>query len=323
MSSTPLPAGQRPPVPAGDLPLVVRLAERIADGVVALVLARPDGTPLPAWEPGAHLDICLPGLTRQYSLCGDPADRSTYRIGVLLEASGRGGSRYVHEKLHAGAVVMARRPRNRFPLVDAGRYLFVAGGIGITPLLPMLAAAHAPWTLLYGGRTRSSMAFLNELGAYGDQVQVRPQDEYGLLDLDSALRVPAGTAVYCCGPEPLIAAVEQRWAWLPHATLHLERFAARVVPDGALRAPFSVHCMESDLTVEVNSTESMLDALLAAGVDLNYDCREGTCGTCELALLSGQAEHLDAVLGPEECEAQQVIFPCVSRSRTPRLVVDA
>lgn len=183
--------------PEHEADLVVAARRDEAAGVVSLTLRHPAGEPLPAWEPGSHIDLVLgEGLVRQYSLCGDLADTGAWTVGVLREPDGRGGSAYVHDKLAEGAAVTVRGPRNHFALRPAARYLFVAGGIGITPILPMLAAAEAAgadWTLLYGGRTRGSMAFLDRLAAYGDKVRVAPQDESGLLDLDAYLGSPART----------------------------------------------------------------------------------------------------------------------------------
>src|SRR5262245_48929690 len=195
---------------------LLEVAERRvgADGVALLTLTDPAGHDLPGWAPGAHIDLVLPevGLIRHYSLCGDPDEGSAWRIGVLRQPAGRGGSAYVHDALRAGSLVEVRGPRNNFPLVDAERYLFVAGGIGITPILPMLKEVDArgrPWELLYGGRSRSSMAFLDELRPYGNRVRVHPRDEAGALPLPSVLGMPRpDTAVYCCGPEPLLTAVE-------------------------------------------------------------------------------------------------------------------
>lgn len=203
--------------------LVVRRRELVADGVVCLTLACPHGGAVPAWEPGAHIDLVLgpgpegPGkpLVRQYSLCGDPGDSSTLRVAVLRADAGRGGSIFVHDRIADGGTVRIRGPRNHFALVESPRYLFVAGGIGITPILPMIdrvQAAGAEWALLYGGRTRESMAFREELVArHGvDRVLIRPEDEYGRLDLAGFLGEPrAGVAIYCCGPEPLLAAMER------------------------------------------------------------------------------------------------------------------
>ena len=219
--------------------LLVRSMTVESDGVLALELVDPAGRELPSWEPGAHLDLHLSdGLSRQYSLSGDPHDRYRYRLGVLREVAGRGGSAYVHETLRPGQVVGYLGPRNHFRLEPSPSYVFVAGGIGITPVLPMLARAEAEgasWTLLYGGRTASSMAFTEELAAYGDRVTLHPQDSHGLLDLDALLGTPRpNTLVYVCGPEPLLNAVEERLSPWPAGSLHLERFAA---PEAAPRNP--------------------------------------------------------------------------------------
>ncbi|MCW2845463.1 MAG: Ferredoxin-NADP reductase [Nocardioides sp.] len=313
------------PLKAGELELLVDRVHAESDCVVSVRLVDPSGRELPAWQPGAHIDFCLPGLTRQYSLCGDPDDRSCYRIGVLREAGGRGCSDYIHREVTPGHRVAVRGPRNNFPLLDADRYLFVAGGIGITPLLPMVAEVESrgrEWELVYGGRSCASMAFRSELAAYGSRVRVSPQDEAGLLDLDAILDVAPGTAVYCCGPEPLIAAVESECSQRPGVALHVERFGARPLPDGMVPTGFEVYCADSDVTVAVAVDESMLEALMRADLDLNYECMQGTCGSCELDVLEGEAVHLDTVLTPEEHAESSVVFPCVSRARTSRLVLD-
>jgi len=310
--------------PDGQLTLVVREIRQEAKGVVSVVLELPDGGELPAWQPGAHVDLVLPGMVRQYSLCGSPGDRQRYRLGVLREPDSRGGSAFVHEQLAVGDAVEVRGPRNRFPLVEAPRYVFVAGGIGITPLLSMVAEAAArgsDWTLVYGGRSRASMAFLPELAGHGDRVQLCPQDEFGLLDLDAVCREAGDAVVYCCGPEPLIAALEAVCSRLG-TELHLERFTARQVePDLGLDR-FEVHCADSAVTVTVAQRESILDALIAAGVDVNYDCREGTCGSCELDVLDGEVAHRDSVYTSAEHASMSVVFPCVSRALCSRLVLD-
>ncbi|MEU4766387.1 PDR/VanB family oxidoreductase [Actinosynnema sp. NPDC023794] len=303
----------------GEFDVLVERKELIADGVARLSLRHPRGEPLPAWEPGAHVDLVLgPDLVRQYSLCGDPADRSTLQVAVLHEPSGRGGSRYVHSTLSEGSAVHVRGPRNQFPLVAAERYLFVAGGIGITPIVPMIRAVAgrgASWRLLYGGRTRSSMAFVGDLrDRYGDRVVVRPQDETGLLELDSFLAADA--EVYCCGPEPLLAAVEQR----SPARLHVERFRPKAV-EGE-RTSFEVELARSGRTLAVPEDESILDAVEEAGVTVLSSCREGTCGTCETGVLEGVPDHRDSVLDDEERAACDVMMICVSRSRSRRLVLD-
>jgi ferredoxin-NADP reductase len=303
--------------------LVVAESEFAADGVLALALRHPLGEQLPLWEPGAHIDVVLgPGLERQYSLCGDPADRTAWRIAVLREPDGRGGSAYVHEQLRQGDKVRVRGPRNHFRLEPAPRYRFVAGGIGITPLLPMLAAAEAAgaeWSLLYGGRTRNSIAFTEELSRYGDRVTVAPQDEVGLLDLPSVLDdVPEGTLVYCCGPGPLLDAVEAR---CPGGILHLERFQPKVQEAGA-DSEFEVVLERSAKTVTVPVGVSVLDTVRAAGVEVLFSCTEGTCGTCETDVLDGTPDHRDSVLSEEERAAGETMLICVSRCLGKRLVLD-
>jgi ferredoxin-NADP reductase len=303
--------------------LIVQRREFAAEGVLALTLRHPLGEPLPAWEPGAHVDVLLgPGLERQYSLCGDPADRSAWRIAVLREPAGRGGSAHVHEQLGEDAKVRVRGPRNNFRLEPAPRYRFVAGGIGITPLLPMLAAAEAAgaeWTLLYGGRTRGSMAFAEELGRYGDRVTFAPEDETGLLDLPSVLDdVPAGTLVYCCGPGPLLDAVEAR---CPSGVLRVERFQPKQQETGGNTA-FEVELARSGRTLTVAPDVSVLDAVRDAGVEVLYSCTEGTCGTCETDVLDGEPDHRDSVLTDDERAAGETMLICVSRCRGGRLVLD-
>jgi ferredoxin-NADP reductase len=303
--------------------LVVDRREPVADGVLALTLRHPLGEELPAWEPGAHIDVVLgPGLERQYSLCGDPADRHTWRIAVLREPDGRGGSAHVHEQVREGDKVRVRGPRNHFPLRPSPRYRFVAGGIGITPILPMLAAADAAgaeWTLLYGGRTRASMAFAEELSRYGDRVTVAPQDETGLLDLASVLDgLPDGTLVYCCGPGPLLDAVEER---CPSGALHVERFQPKEQQTDT-DSEFEVVLSRSGHTLTVPADVSVLDTVRAAGVEVLYSCTEGTCGTCETDVLEGTPDHRDSVLTEEERESGETMMICVSRCRGGRLVLD-
>ncbi|WP_405553903.1 PDR/VanB family oxidoreductase [Streptomyces canus] len=308
---------------AYEAELVVDRRDSAADGVLALTLRHPLGEQLPQWEPGAHIDVVLgPGLERQYSLCGDPADRTAWRIAVLREPAGRGGSAHVHEQLGQGDKVGVRGPRNHFTLRPAPRYRFIAGGIGITPILPMLAAAEAEgaeWTLLYGGRTRESMAFTEELSRYGDRVTVAPQDESGLLDLASVLDgVPEGTLVYCCGPGPLLDAVEKR---CPAGLLHVERFTPKEQP-AAENTEFEVELAQTGTTVTVAPDVSVLDAVRASGVEVLFSCTEGTCGTCETDVLDGTPDHRDSVLTDEEREAGETMMICVSRCRGKKLVLD-
>jgi ferredoxin-NADP reductase len=311
--------------------LVVRRRSTPVEGVVVLDLAHPENEDLPRWGPGAHIDLILDdGLTRQYSLCGDPRDSGIWRVGVLLESNSRGGSRYVHQNLNEGSAVRVRGPRNHFPLVDAQHYRFIAGGIGITPIFAMIGAAEragTDWTLLYGGRTRTSMAFAEELAErYPERVTVWPQDERGLLDLESLFKDPEdNTLVYCCGPEALLGAVEQQCAHWPTGVLHIERFAPKVpTAEEAAEAlqQFEVVCQRSGVTFEVTPDESILEVLEAAEIPILGSCYEGVCGTCETRVLAGTPDHRDSVLTEAERAAGEVMMVCVSRSRTERLVLD-
>lgn len=302
--------------------LIVTERVPVADGVVQL---RMEGPALPRWQPGAHLDLVLPsGLVRQYSLCGDPDDPGTYTVATRLVEGGRGGSREVHEQLREGAEIEVRGPRNRFPLVEAEAYVFVAGGIGITPVLPMLrslAARGANWRLLYGGRSRGSMPFLDEiekLGAEGGRVTVVAQDEAGHPDTAAALAdIAPGTAVYCCGPEPLMDAVT---AALPEGcTLHLERFSAASA-DVADSGAFEVELHRSGRTVQVAAGQSVLAAVRAELPHVAYSCEQGFCGTCQQRVLEGEIDHRDELLTDDERGDSMLI--CVSRCRGGRLVLD-
>ncbi|MFM9555912.1 Ferredoxin-NADP reductase [Streptomyces sp. cf124] len=312
-----------------ELDLVVERKEALAEGVALLTLRHPEGRPLPQWQPGAHIDLILRAdLVRQYSLCGDPADRSRFQVAVLREPESRGGSSHVHDVLREGESVRVRGPRNHFPLVKAKSYLFIAGGIGITPILPMLAAVNATradWRLVYGGRTRASMAFGETLRrAYGERVSLRPQDEYGLLDLASLLGKPQRkTAVYSCGPEPLLAAVEAGCEKWPSGSLHLERFAPKQDLAAGPRSSFEVELAQSGRKLLVSEDMTVLEAVEAAGVPVLTSCEEGICGTCETKVLSGEIDHRDSVLTEQERAAGDTMMICVSRAKSARLVLDA
>ncbi|MFE9253790.1 PDR/VanB family oxidoreductase [Streptomyces sp. NPDC006879] len=300
--------------------LRARLTARteIAEDVVEL---RFTSAELPSWEPGAHVDLILPsGLVRQYSLCGDPAAAGSYTIAPRLVHGGRGGSREAHQALQVGATVSLRVPRNRFPIRPARSHLFIAGGIGITPVLPMvrqLAAEGADWRLLYCGRSRDSMPFLAELAAHGDRVEVHAGQEQGRrLDLRRLWELPKGTEVYCCGPTALMAAVADA---LPEGTpLHLERFAP-TVPAGPAK-PFTLELARTGRTLTVPANSSTLAAVRSALPGTPYSCEQGFCGTCQTKVVRGGVDHRDELLTETEREDSMLI--CVSRARGERLTLD-
>jgi ferredoxin-NADP reductase len=320
-----------PPSPARIDAREVEIRARVkdkywaSDTVVVLEMSAVDEGPLPHWEPGAHVDFTLPnGLIRQYSLCGNPEVSSHWRFGVLHEENGRGGSAYIHSELKKHDVLQLTGPRNTFPLIPAGRYCFIAGGIGIAPILPMVWAAHSigsQWKLIYGGRTRASMAFTGELRPLGNRVILCPQDDYGLLDLDEIMRdVEPNDAVYCCGPETLIRAVEARFKKRPDYTLRVERFTNSDVPLHG--TSFSVRLCRSEKTIEVGANESILEAMENVGLRPSFSCREGVCGTCETVVLAGRPDHRDAVLSEAEKAHGRTMMICVSRSLDPLLELD-
>lgn len=293
----------------------------IADDVVELTLSGGRA----GWSPGAHLEVTAGDFVRQYSLCGDTAADS-YTIAVRCEVVGRGGSRLIHETVHEGSVLIVRGPYNHFELVDAPQYLFVAGGIGITPLIPMIVSVEAagkPWRLEYGGRSLTSMAYQDTLvDAYGDRVRPHPADTEGLLDLEAVLGPgEPGRAVYACGPEPLLLALEEAMSSRPEESLHLERFVPKDLSPSVSGA-FEVEIASTGALVKVGAEESIIDALHDAGFDVDFSCREGTCGTCELAVLDGVADHRDSALSDEEKAANDCLMICVSRSKTPVLKLD-
>ncbi|MFE0026929.1 PDR/VanB family oxidoreductase [Amycolatopsis sp. NPDC059021] len=308
------------------LAMVVRQLRWEAIGVVSVELCAADGRELPPWRPGAHLELVLPtGISRQYSLCGSPGDRSCYRIGVLRERNSRGGSEYVHAFLRPGQPVRVRGPRDNFGFGPAAAYLFVAGGIGITPILPMVAEAEAggvPWQLVYGGRAADSMAFLGELRPYGDRVRLYPGDRAGRIPLGEWLGRPRpGTEIYVCGPERLLTAVEEGAAHWGPDVVHAERFKARPKPARPNTA-IEVRCARSDRTVTVPADRSVLGVLEEEGLPVTGSCREGICGICETRVLDGEPDHRDDILSGDDRVSGDVMYPCVSRALGQRLVLD-
>ncbi|MGW5112927.1 PDR/VanB family oxidoreductase [Nocardia sp. NPDC004123] len=304
--------------------LMVRVTGRReeAEGVFALQLAALGGGALPDWTPGAHIDAFAGSAgVRQYSLCGDPADREHWRIAILHEPGGRGGSAHLFRTAHPGTELRVSVPRNHFALEPGDEYLFLAGGIGITPILPMLAEATragAQWSLHYGARTRAHLAFTSELARY-DRVHLVPQNESGLLPL-AALLADTTATVYCCGPAPLLDAVEAEGA-RRGLTVHTERFAPQRVGNEVDRA-FEVRLARSGQVLRVGPDRSIVDVLEGTGVAIVTSCREGTCGSCETTFLEGEVQHRDSVLTAAERESGSTLMPCVSRAVSDVLVLD-
>lgn len=301
-----------------------------ATEVISVVLASPAGDRLPAWAAGAHIPITLPsGRIRQYSLCGPRDDPYRYTIAVLRVADGRGGSREIHEMLRIGDVVEVGAPQNAFALSPAPRYVFLAGGIGITPIAAMIDELHsAPecpdFTLLYGGRTRAAMAFADRLAGI-DGVALIPQDEKGLPDIAGVFAdSPAGTQVYCCGPPAMLAAVGDISSRYPQIELHVEKFAAAAQPpaerfgDGA----FEVELARSGRTVLVTPDKSVLEAVLEVAPETPFSCTGGFCGTCETKVLAGEVDHRDDLLTETERAANTSMMICVSRSLSGKITLD-
>lgn len=315
-------------VTAPEFDVIVRGRSAIADDVVLVDLVRADGAPFPVWLPGAHVDLLLPiGVERQYSLCGDPAEPGAWTIGVLREEHGRGGSEWVHDALEEGAPLRVRGPWNHFAMTDAARYRFVAGGIGITPLLPMIRAAEASgadWTLDYAGRTTARMAFTAALTALdGDRGRVRLHvaDAGGRLDL-ARLAPEPGELVYACGPARLLDELTVRSAAWPASTLHVERFEAKPLTEPVLHESFEVDLSISGETLTVPPDRTVLEVVEEAGIFVLSSCREGTCGTCETVVIGGEVDHRDSILSPEEQQANDRMMICVSRASCPLLVLE-
>jgi ferredoxin-NADP reductase len=338
------------------LTLRVQEVRFLADRVLGLTLVDPTGAALPAWSPGAHIDVQLPsGATRSYSLCGEPDVDSQYDIAILRSENGRGGSAEIHDSQLVGKQLSVSAPRNSFELIAAPHYVFIAGGIGITPLLPMLRAVTqrpCTWEMHYLGRERSAMAFLPEVQALANDRQrasgrisldIVSKAEGRMLDVAQCVGgAPDGAAVYCCGPESLLQAVEASQA--PRRTLHLERFGRPTLaldstgptettslppmgvgddatpcdPNGA----FQVVLQRTGVTVQVPADRSILEVVRETRRDLTFSCSSGYCGTCETRVIQGVPDHRDEVLDGSERAANKSMMICVSRSLQTKLVLD-
>ena len=306
--------------------------------VRSFILRRPEGGPLPAFEAGAHVDVAVAGeagepLLRSYSLCGEPGTRDSWRLGVLREDTGRGGSRAVHREWLPGTRVRATLPKNHFPVAKSAQagaqHVLVAGGIGITPLLAMvhaLRAAGANWALHYAARSREDAAFVPELEEVGGgrlRLYFDGGDPARGVDVHALIAAAApGSHVYVCGPRGLneaviAAAAAAGWA---RERVHHEFFSAAAPAAGD--ASFAVHLRGSGRCVTVGTSESVLDALLREGIEPLYDCRRGECGLCAVTVVSGDVDHRDHVLSDTDRAQGRQMCICVSRVRSGELVLE-
>lgn len=307
--------------------VTVRQVRLEADGVVSLELV-PDSGLLPQYEPGSHIDLMLPsGLIRQYSLCSPPTDLSFYRIAVLREPESRGGSREIHDTAFVGTRVKIRGPRNHFRLVPSPRYLFIAGGIGITPMLAMVIRAErekSPYELVYVGRHLETMAFRSKL-ATGPHVKVivtRDSQRPNLAELVAG--VTADTLIYACGPAEMLKQLEDACANAGvSGQLHLEKFDSdgRAAAAATTGASFEVELARSGTVLSVGEDDGLLD-VIEAHCDVLTSCEDGFCGTCETRVLGGIPEHHDTILTEKERAAGKTMMVCVGRAKSPRLVLD-
>ena len=304
----------------------VRSMKWEAPGVLSLDLVAPDLAPLPAFEPGSHIDLHLPdGVMRQYSLCGDPGDTSRYRIAIR-SVSGGLSSQFIHRKLRPGELVTVSAPRNNFEFAEGENYLFIAGGIGITPLLPMMRAASAarkPWTLLYCNRSEDEAPFLDEIRALGGTIRLHSSAAGTRLDVAARLAgAETNTLVYCCGPERLMLAVEEATAAWPEGSVRFEWFAPRSRPADDRSGSFEVVCRASGVTLTVPPDKTVLATLNDAGIFVPCSCEQGICGTCEVRVLGGEVDHRDSIQSQAERVANQSMMVCVSRALSPQLLLD-
>lgn len=315
-----------------SLEVMVHTLRWETDDTISVELRAAEGVSLPAFEPGAHIDIHLPiGLSRSYSLCNDARENHRYVLGVLRDRASRGGSHYIHDQLRVGNRLAISPPRNHFPLHEgAAHSVLVAGGIGITPLLGMarrLVARGRSFELLYLARTRRSAAFLDELEALKVPMTLHLDDERGgppdLMRLLARFRSARDVHLYACGPGAMLDAFERTCAELGLPNIHVERFSAVVQPpSGDAQGAFTVELARSDRTFSIKAGKSILDTLLEAGLDIEHSCFDGVCGACETRVLAGEPDHRDSVLSPGERAANKTMMICVSGAKGASLRLD-
>jgi len=287
-----------------------------------------DRTPLPPYEPGAHIDLHLPnGLLRNYSLSVAEPEPSTYTVGIKRDPASRGGSRWIHEALMVGAILKVSAPRNNFRLrEDAAHTVLIAGGIGITPIWCMVQRQNAlgrDWQLHYACRSRADMAFREELDRM-PQAKLHFDDEAGgFLDIAPIVaQAPAGAHLYCCGPGPMLKAFEDATRNLAREQVHIEYFTPKVDVAAAKKGGFTVELARSGVEYFIPEGETILNVLLDAGVDIDYSCELGICGACEQRVISGTPEHRDSILSEEEQAENKRVMICCAGCKSERLVLD-
>ena len=312
-----------------DKPAALRLtAITYAAEQVHLYEFRPvSGTSVPAFTAGAHVDLHLPnGLVRQYSIANAQDERHRYVLGVKRDAAGRGGSRFLHDELRVGTVLEVGGPRNNFPLVEAASHsVLIAGGIGVTPIVSMIARLRSlgrPWELHYAVRRRSEAAFLDELLAGDGRVRLHVDEEQGgVLDVARIVgTAPEQAHLYCCGPTPLLEAFTAAISSRPAERVHLEYFSSSIAP--AVESGFIVELARSKLRIEIPPGQTILDTLRARGLKVQSSCEQGICGSCETRVLAGEPDHRDLLLSDAEKATNEVMMICCSGSRSAVLVLD-
>jgi ferredoxin-NADP reductase len=303
-----------------------------AENINSYELVAPTGGDLVPFTAGGHIDLHLSnGMIRSYSLVNDQRERHRYVIAVNKDAAGRGGSSFVHDNIKAGDIITMSHPRNNFALHEGAEHsVLIAGGIGITPLLSMvrrLETLERRWQLFYAARTRSAAAFLDELNALRPNVHLNLHVDFDdersgrMFDLSAIVKTaPAQAHLYCCGPLPMLVAFEAATADRPADHVHVEYFQAREAP--AIEGGFEVRLARSNRTIAVEAGKTILDALLDAGIAVNYACTEGVCGTCETRVLEGMPDHRDRFLSKEEQATSKTVMICCSGAKSRTLVLD-
>jgi tetrachlorobenzoquinone reductase len=316
--------------------VLVRSITLLAAETIGVEFVASDDIELPAFEAGAHVDLLLPnGIRRSYSLYNRPTDRHRYVVGVKKASPSRGASSYIHDGLRVGQRIEISRPRNNFPLVrSAARSIFIAGGIGITPIWSMIQTLEgegAEWKLYYAARTSRDAAFLSELQAlslaHPGRIDIRFDHEPGvaMLDIETIVKENArpGVHFYACGPSLMLDAFEAATTSVPRPNRHLERFSAdaKAASESAL-TEYEAVLAKSGMTLRITPEKSLLDTLLDAGVNVDFSCMEGICGSCRVAVREGLPDHRDHVLTDEERARNDTVLACCCSSRTQRLVLD-